>query len=154
MKLTKRGWNNVLIFAILIYIVMINAPKLIQEHFMSEPALPTVLNSSWSPTALHFANWSLEVNDGQWQSSQVLGISAVDASNRWLMLEGTLVDEATVDSLEPNLGAPRSIEVWYKEQEEPQRVTYYQTPNFWLFKNWQQEWVAVSVDKSYLFPFN
>ena len=64
------------------------------------------------------------------------------------------MDEATADSLEVNLGTPRSIEVWYKEQEEPQRVTYYQTTNFWLFKNWQQEWVAVSVDKSYLFPFN
>ena len=154
MKLTKRGWNNVLIFAIMIFVAVINAPKLIQEYLMNEPTLSTVLNSSWSPTALHFANWSLEVNDGQWHSSHELSISRVDASSRWLNLEGTLVDEATVASLEPNLSRLRSIEVWYKEQEEPQRVTYYQTPNFWLFKNWQQEWVAISVDKSYLFPFN
>ena len=153
MKLTKRGWNNVLIFAIVIFVAVINAPKLIQEYVMSEPKLQTVLNSSWSPTALHFANWSLEVNDGQWQSSRALNIYPVDASNRWLNLEGTLVDGATVESLEPNLSSPRSIEVWYKEQEEPQRITYYQTPNFWLFKNWQNEWVAVSMDKSYLFPF-
>jgi len=65
---------------------------------------------------------------------------------------GTEVPQANFDSLKPSLDAPKSIEVWYVDQEEPQRITYYQTPQFLLLKNWQDKWIAVSVDNRYLMP--
>jgi hypothetical protein len=44
-----------------------------------------------------------------------------------------------------------SVEVWFEKEEEPQRITVYQAPNFWMMQNWQGEWIAVSAEKSYLF---
>ncbi len=34
------------------------------------------------------------------------------------------------------LNAPETMEVWYQDLDEPQRVTFYRLDNFWLFKNW------------------
>jgi hypothetical protein len=80
-------------------------------------------------------------------------ISAEDLASRWISLAGTEVDEDTFSQLKGSLSSPETIEVWYLDQEEPQRVTYYQTPKFWLLKNWQDKWIAVSVEDSYLFRF-
>ena len=67
---------------------------------------------------------------------------------------GTPVDEDNYRSLKPRLINLNSLEVWYRDQEEPQRITYYQLPQFWLLKNWQEQWIAVSVEANYLLPMD
>jgi len=157
MKLSRRGWNNVMIISILVFIALINAPSVLREHFNlgvePEVTLPFILNSKWQPTALHFPKWSLEFDGSDWQSTRLLTLPPEQAINRWQSLQGTPVDNKTFEQLKPNLSAAHTIEVWYQEQEEPQRVTYYKTPQFWLFQNWNKQWLAVSVDEKYLFSF-
>jgi len=66
----------------------------------------------------------------------------------------TEVDDETYQSFLPILRNPQTVEVWYSDREEPQRITFYQTPRFWLFKNWQDKWIAISVEQGYLLPEN
>ena len=79
-------------------------------------------------------------------------VSAQELSQRWQQLVGTEVDSQTYTDLTPRLNTPHTIEVWYQDQEEPQRITYYQLPEFWLLKNWNDQWLAVSIEESHLFP--
>ncbi|BCL71499.1 hypothetical protein TUMSATVNIG1_34650 [Vibrio nigripulchritudo] len=155
MKLSRRGWNNVLILAILAFIAIINAPSVLREHFGlgQTSALPYVLDPNEKPVALHFAQWSVENTNNEWQSTRQLSVEPLQAALRWTELTGTSVDQATYNKLKDNLPPARTLEVWYSNVEEPARITFYQTPSFWLLQNWEKEWVAVSVDKQYLFPF-
>ncbi|MBD1558498.1 hypothetical protein HC752_16300 [Vibrio sp. S9_S30] len=155
MKLSRKGWNNILILSILAFIAIINAPSLLRKHFgLGETStLPYVISPSEKPSALHFAQWSLENVDNQWRSTRQLSIEPLQAALRWTELTGTQVDSDTYDKLKGNLPPARTLEVWYVGVDEPERITFYQTPSFWLLQNWQKEWVAVSVEKSYLFPF-
>ncbi|WP_428773716.1 hypothetical protein [Vibrio sp.] len=150
----RRRWNNVLIVATIAFIALINLPTVLQ-NFLSEPvtsAYPSLLNPNAELQALHFQQWSLEKNQGRWRSSVATQIAPEELAGRWQQIVGTEVDEATYQTLSPKLNQPQTIEVWYQDLEEPQRITLYQTPQFWLMSNWQQRWIAVSVDAGYLMP--
>ncbi|WP_051415982.1 hypothetical protein [Salinivibrio socompensis] len=67
-------------------------------------------------------------------------------------MTGTHVDEATLQSLRPQLATPRTLELTRSPDQEPIRITYYQQPQYWLMQNEQGQWLAVSVDRRYLFP--
>jgi hypothetical protein len=45
-----------------------------------------------------------------------------------------------------------TIEVWYQEVEEPQRITAYPLEQFWLLNTYDGLWVAVSFEGSELLP--
>ena len=95
--------------------------------------------------------------DGHWvyqmiESVSEQSVSAQELSQRWQQIVGTEVDAKTYTDLTPQLNTPHTIEVWYQDQEEPQRITYYHLPEFWLLKNWNDQWLAVSIEESYLFP--
>lgn len=150
----RRRWNNILILAVIVFIGVLNLPAFIKSYLM-EPevsANPTLLNPHASLQAMHFTHVSLELNQGRWRATPPTSVAPEELVKRWQALVGTEVDEETYQSLQPNLRSPHTIEVWYRDQEEPQRITYYRTPQFWLFKNWQEKWIAISVDNAYLLP--
>ena len=152
----RRRWNNILILGIIAFIGLLNLPTLIKTYLIDEPVAvsshPYLLNPSADLQALHFSNWSLEKSQGEWRSSVVNAIPPQELAQRWQGLIGTEISQDNFDSLKPQLSQPQSIEVWYVDQEEPQRITYYQTPQFWLLKSWQDKWIAISVDTRYLMP--
>lgn len=152
----RRRWNNILILGIIAFIGLLNLPTLIKTYLIDEPAVvsqhPYLLNPTQDLQALHFANWSLENNQGRWRSSIPSAIPEADLVKRWQELVGTEVNQQSFGDLKPQLGSPETIEVWYFDQEEPQRITFYQTPQFWLLKNWQGKWIAISVEPRYLMP--
>lgn len=152
----RRRWNNILILGIIAFIALLNLPTLIKTYLIEPPAVespyPYLLNPYAELQALHFSDWSLEKNQGRWRSTIQSAIPEQELAQRWLGLVGTEVSETDFDTLKPRLGNPRSIEVWYLDQEEPQRITYYQAPQFWLLKNWQDKWIAISVEPRYLIP--
>ena len=152
----RRRWNNILILGIIAFIGLLNLPTLIKTYLIDEPVVvslhPYLLNPSADLQALHFSTWSLEKSQGEWRSSVVSAIPPQELAQRWQGLIGTEISQDNFDSLKPQLSQPQSIEVWYVDQEEPQRITYYQTPQFWLLKSWQDKWIAISVDTRYLMP--
>ena len=150
--------------SVIAFIGVLNLPTLIKAYLIEpEPEqqvsspYPYLLNPGAELQALHFAKWSLVLEDGQWGyqlkgSAPAQSISAQERAQRWQQLVGTEVDSQTYTSLASQLNTPHTIEVWYQDQEEPQRITYYQLPEFWLLKNWNDQWLAVSIEESYLFP--
>ncbi len=156
MRYRGRKWNNILIFSVIAFIVILNLPTLIKTYLIppeqQHPISTVLFNPEYTVKAVYSSDWSLEKKDGQWNLFPVLTLSGSTLFEHWQSLEGTPVNQDTYQSLSANLPAPQTLEVWYKEQEEPQRITFYQTPKFWLFKNWQDRWIAVSVEKKYLFP--
>ena len=152
----RRRWNNILILLVILFIGVLNLPTIIKSYLI-EPAVspfPTLLNSEWELQALHFPELSLEKNQGRWRTTPPSSVAPEELVERWQQLVGTEVDDETYQSFLPILRTPQTIEVWYSNREEPQRITFYQTPRFWLFKNWQDKWIAISVEKGYLLPDN
>ncbi|MEI8632075.1 hypothetical protein P4S72_08160 [Vibrio sp. PP-XX7] len=154
MKYKSRRWNNILILVVILFIVVLNLPTLIKNYLLParDPTYPTLLHPDYTITAMNTDQWSLSRKDGQWVSDTSFNISPTELSQRWKKIVGTEISEKTYRSLAPQLKHSSTVEVWYQEQEEPQRITYYQLPQFWLLKNWQEKWIAVSVERRYLFP--
>lgn len=164
MRYRGRRWNNILMLSVIAFIGVLNLPTLIKTYLIEpEPEVkvsgsyPSLLNPAAELQALHFANWSVVLEDDHWAyqfKDTVLPqtTSAQELSQRWQELVGTEVDSQTYTDLSPQLNTPHTIEVWYQDQEEPQRITYYQLPQFWLLKNWNDQWLAVSIEESYVFP--
>jgi hypothetical protein len=151
--------------SVIAFIGVLNLPTIIKTYLLepetevtSESDFPYLLNPSEQVTAIHFSQWSIVLNEHSWEYQEqgrpleLTEPSAQTLSQRWQQLVGTEVDSKTYQSLSASLTSPQTIEVWYHNQEEPQRITYYQFPDFWLLKNWQGKWLAVSVETEYLVP--
>ena len=148
-KPSRRKYNNMLIIFVLLFIGVLQAPQLIKTYLL-EPEQQIETASGVQPLfegangikKMHFADYDL-ASDTSETDSQLI--------KRWFTLEGTVLNEESVKVLKTKLPAPSTVEVWLKNQEEPQRVTIYQAPNFWMMQNWQGEWIAVSAEEGYLF---
>lgn len=158
MRLSRRGWNNVLIFAVIIFIAVLQLPTWFKHYFQpvmapEEQALQHLLPADAMLERLNLPDVAL-VRDtaGGWAADASLPVPAAELAARWLRLAGTAVDEEMIAALKPGLGAPRSVEVWLVGQIEPLRLTVYQLPQFWLINNGQGRWLALSVEEGYLFP--
>ena len=152
----SRRWDNILILGIIAFIALLNLPTLIKSYLLEPTAQesrhPSLFNPQFELQALHFSHWSLEKQQGQWRSTVDSHIPTQELVKRWTDLVGTEVTLEHFANLKPQLSTPHSIEAWYLTQQEPQRITYYQTPQFWLFKNWQGKWIAISFEADYLMP--
>ncbi|MCK6263278.1 hypothetical protein KP803_08305 [Vibrio sp. ZSDE26] len=152
----RKRWNNLLMLAIVAFIGILYLPTMIKTYLIEPPEspYPYLLNPSEELQSLHLSQWSLEKNQGRWRISVPSDIAPEELAERWQALVGTEVDDETRLTLNPTLKNPQTIEVWYIDVEEPQRITYYRTPQFWLLKNWQDKWIALSVEPQYLGPTN
>ncbi|MGL5429135.1 MAG: hypothetical protein ACRC9S_00015 [Vibrio sp.] len=150
----RRRWNNILILSVIGFIAILNLPTVIKTYLLpaTTSTFPTLLRPGATLQALNFPQFSLEKSREEWSASRQLPIDSLQLVQRWQTLTGTEVDDATYRALQPSLPSAQTIEVWYADNQEPQRITFYQTPKFWLLKNWQDHWIAVSVEASYLFP--
>lgn len=153
----RRRWNNILIILVIVFIGLLNLPTIIKTYLIEpqshqQPQYPHVLNPAKSLKEMNFAHYTLVKKSQHWHSDKILPITADQLVEHWLELSGTVIDEKTFHSIEDTLGNPGTVEVWYDDQEEPQRITYYQGQKFWVFKTWQDRWVAISVDKNYIIP--
>ncbi|WP_261857662.1 hypothetical protein [Photobacterium sanguinicancri] len=156
MKLSRRSWNNVIIFAVIIFIAVIQLPTLIKEKYGTAPSQSTlsallpeqaVIEQLVLPDQHYVrlgADWRITGDEAVIHDDSVI--------MHWATLAGTPVDDATMAKLKPQLTHPVSVEIWLQAYDEPVRVTVYQLPQFWLLKNWQSQWLAVSVEPTYLFP--
>ncbi|NVC92174.1 hypothetical protein FC650_00665 [Vibrio natriegens] len=151
---SRRRWNNILILGVIAFIVILNAPMWIKTYLLSEEVdpYPNLLRSDHQVSAIYYSGWELELKNGEWQTNINLSIPAKELVARWQSLEGTELSEQQFEALKPQFQVPESIEVWYQGLDEPQRVTFYRLADFWLFKNWQDKWIAISVGDGYLFP--
>ncbi|EHN71505.1 hypothetical protein [Aliivibrio fischeri] len=148
-KPSRRKYNNMLIIFVLLFIAVLQAPQLIKTYLI-EPkenidvveGINPLFEGKNAIQKMHFSEYDLSANTSE-QENQLI--------ERWFTLEGTLLNDDSVKALKEKLPAPSSVEVWLEDQEEPQRITIYQAPSFWMMQNWQGEWIAVSAEEGYLF---
>lgn len=148
-KSSRRKYNNMLIIFVLLFIGVLQAPQLIKTYLL-EPERQIETVTGVQPLfegintiqKMHFSDYDLTTDTTEVDSQLI---------ERWFILEGTVLNEESVKALKTKLPAPSTVEVWLDNQEEPQRVTIYQAPNFWMMQNWQGEWIAVSAEEGYLF---
>ncbi|CAM3817168.1 hypothetical protein VA7868_02600 [Vibrio aerogenes CECT 7868] len=154
MKYRGRRWNNILILLVIGFIVILNLPTAIKSYLIppENEGYPVLFHPGYTVTTVNTENWSLSRENSHWVSNVSFPVSPTELIQRWQKLAGTAVDSKTYQSLASSLQKPETVEIWYEEQEEPQRVTFYRLPKFWLLKNWQDQWIAVSVASDYLFP--
>lgn len=161
MKLSRRGWNNVIIAAVVGFIAMVQLPELIKERFSNasssssttpSAALRRLLPEQAVITQLVLPDYQLMLQGGQWAAEPSMQSDLPAVVNRWQAIAGTAVDNETITQLKPQLAAPRTVEIWLTMTEEPVRVTVYYLPQFWLLQGWEGRWLAISVDETYLFP--
>ena len=146
---SRRKYNNMLIIFVLLFIGVLQAPQLIKTYLLEpEQEVETVtgvqplFEGANAIQKMHFSDYDVVSNKSEQDTKFI---------ERWFTLEGTLLNEESVKVLKTKLSAPSTVEVWLENQEEPQRVTIYQAPNFWMMQNWQGEWIAVSAEEGYLF---
>ncbi|MCW8329575.1 hypothetical protein MD588_12235 [Photobacterium sp. SDRW27] len=156
-KLSRRGWNNVIIIAVVLFIAMIQFPDLIRERFgtddrSSSPVLQSLLPEQAIVSRLVLPQHVITSLDGQWVAEPRMEEAPQTIVEHWQSISGTTVDEDMMAQLKPQLSTPVTVEVWLQAAEEPVRVTVYQLPQFWLLSSWQGAWLAITVEESYLFP--
>ncbi|AYV21591.1 MULTISPECIES: hypothetical protein [Vibrio] len=157
-KLTKRRWNNILIIAISAFMLLMAAPNLIKQYLIEQDVEPQVLTGlvldpNASPIEINYAGIQFYLDDETWHAIPEKWTSdAASVIQRWRAIQGTPVDEKTYAKLKPVLENPMTVEVWYQEKEEPQRITAYQLEKFWLLNTYDENWVAVSFEASSLIP--
>lgn len=155
-RLSRRGWNNVIIIAVVVLIAVIQFPELLRQRQTqeagSDAAVASLLPASAEVTRLVLPTHALsQAATGEWESEPPMA-DARQLVAHWQALSGTRVDEAVMTQLKPQLGKPRTVEIWLASVQEPVRVTCYQLPQFWLLRSWQGHWLAVTADEAYLFP--
>lgn len=156
-KLSRRGWNNVIIIAVVLFIAVIQFPDLIRARLEPDgvapsPAMQSLLPEQAAVSRLVLPQNVLTLQGRQWIAEPQIEGAPQKIVEHWQSIAGTVVDEAMIAKLKPQLSAPRTVEVWLHSAEEPIRVTVYQLPQFWLLRSWQGVWLAITVDESYLFP--
>ena len=160
MRLSRRGWNNVIIFAVIAFIAMIQLPEWVKNRATSSSssaadtstALIRLLPLDAQPERVVFPQTTLTHSALGWQAAPLVALPAHTLLSHWLTLEGTLVSVDIMQQLTPQLSAPRHVEFELAGQQSTVSVTVYQLPQFWLLQNGQGEWLAVSVAEAYLFP--
>ncbi len=159
-KLSRRGWNNVIIIAVVLFIAVIQFPDLIRARFATDDTLSSSDVQFLLPEQAVVSRLILpqhvftpqDPQDGSWIAEPQIEGAPQTFVEHWQSLAGTIVDDDMISQLKPQLSSPRTVEVWLQSADEPVRVTVYQLPQFWLLRSWQGTWLAISVDESYLFP--
>ncbi|MGL5290625.1 MAG: hypothetical protein ACRC9T_01665 [Vibrionaceae bacterium] len=160
-KPSQRTFNNILIATVFIAIVLFSLPSYLSGKSDKKDELQSAATqvitllpvaSKDDIVALHFAPLTLVKKPSGWQTSKPVSVLADELAKRWLDLQGTLLEPQVVQNLQPQLTAAQVVKVASRKQP-PYEITLYQLPTFWVMKNWQGEWLAVTVEKEYLFPF-
>lgn len=156
-KMSRRTWNNVLIIGIVCFIGLMFLPEYFRakladaEREKAQPGVISLLPDAVRVKALQFNGFRL-YDDGKWQSDRPLSVSADELANRWITLSGTVINEGMLKQMKPGLTNPETLNVIIGEQQQAYRLTFYRLDKFWLLQNWENRWLAVSVDQNYLLP--
>ncbi|MBY3788285.1 hypothetical protein HPQ32_07510 [Photobacterium carnosum] len=158
MRLTRRGWNNVIIIGVLAFIAVIQLPGLIRARLTTpvasvpSPAVIPLFAQDRIIQRLLLPKMAFQHSVAGWESNPSITLDIATFIARWQTLAGTEVSEQQLVSLKSQLKTPRTVEAWLVGYSQPQRITAYQLPHFWLFNNGAGQWLAVTVDADFLFP--
>ncbi|OBU19478.1 hypothetical protein C0Z01_14595 [Photobacterium kishitanii] len=159
MRLTRRGWNNVIIIGVLAFIAVIQLPELLRARLATTTtsvAPSSTVIPLFAPDRviqqLLLPKMTFQHSLTGWNSQPSVAFDIATFIARWQTLKGTKVTEQQLLGLKKQLLVPNTVEAWFVGHSQPQRITAYQLSHFWLFNNGAGEWLAVTVASDFLFP--
>jgi len=156
-QLSKKGWNNVLMLAVIVAMIFLQLPEYLKQrradnNLESSTILLTLLPTKVKVTSLKTPQYTLSSTALEWQANKPLLIGANQLIQRWQKLSGTPVTAEIFAKLNLQVQTKQTIEVICEQPDKTFNLSYYKTPKFWLFQNWQGDWFAVSVNSDYFYP--
>ena len=153
----RRRSNYIIMMVVVAFIGLLNAPKIIKTYLIDDAhtVVPTLKKESLSENQRYLFNQDIVLEKIEWPEHWVISQEdnkTKDFIERWYHLVGTKVTKENYQKLKPSLGKPHVLNAYYQGIDTPQPLTFYQQPKFWLLRNWQGEWIAISVSEEYLMP--
>ena len=119
-KLSRKGWNNVIIVVVLIVITLLHRLELAQQENSAKRARPLLPEDAVVLT-WQGPSWQIERIGQGWRSGPDLGLDSnqlaahIERWQGWLLPPGEAVR-----------GAPVTLQVWIAGQNDPQTIALYQ----------------------------
>ncbi|SMY17584.1 hypothetical protein [Photobacterium aquimaris] len=158
MRLTRRGWNNVIIIGVLAFIAVIQLPELLRDRFTatstvsaSSKVIPLFIQDRII-RRLVLPTMTFQQSATGWKSQPLVAFDIAAVIARWQTLKGTQISQQQLSVLKKQLLLPYTVEAWFVGLPQPQRITAYQLSHFWLLNTGTGDWLAVTVADDLLFP--
>ncbi|MCE2593998.1 hypothetical protein K6Y31_04110 [Motilimonas cestriensis] len=141
MKLSKKAWNNVLIFAVLgmIFIFNFSHKRMLNEE-ISSPKQTTLLPSHSMILTMQGPDYTIERIGRSWRSRPDIGLAPEQLNkmmNAWLS-EPLATLELPTGQL-PVSQFSQVYQFWLAGVDEPVSLTLYQLESGLVISNWQSQ---------------
>ena len=113
MRLSRRGWNNVIIIAVICFIAVVQLPELVKQRFghegetQAQPDMTALLPTQAEIDQLHLPLTSVNREDGSWLAHPRVALPADQLISHWQSLAGTAVSDEMVGKLKPTVAAAK-----------------------------------------------
>lgn len=151
-KLTRKGWNNVLIFASLFMILIFNGAHQtlmgdsdeVGDNLTLFPAEQILLTLDMPGYSIERIGKAWRANPEQTHSDKALAL----AIKHWLITEVEVVDEAVLANLEHGQYADYVITAWFAGWERGYVLQLYKTQQYVLVFDRQREvWLSLQYNQ-------
>ncbi|MCS0542343.1 hypothetical protein NXY55_20400 [Aeromonas veronii] len=140
-KLSRKGWNNVIIVVVLIVITLLHRMETAQQENSAKRARPLLPDASvvltWQGPI-----WQIERIGQGWRSGPDLGLDSAQLDARLARWQGWLLPPG-----EAVRGAPVTIKVWIAGQSDPVEIGLYQNSGQYGAQLPSGFWLALTAEQ-------
>ncbi len=137
-KLSRKGWNNVIIVVVLIVITLLHRLEQAQQENSAKRARPLLPESAVVLT-WQGPSWQIERIGQGWRSAPDLGLGSAQLAARIEMWQGWLLPPG-----EPVRGTPVTLKIWIAGQSDPVEVGLYQDDGKFAALLHSSTWLSLS----------
>ncbi|HDN9008055.1 MULTISPECIES: hypothetical protein [Aeromonas] len=140
-KLSRKGWNNVIIVVVLIVITLLHRMELAQQENSAKRARPLLPDAAVVLT-WQGPSWQIERIGQGWRSGPDLGLDSAQLDARLARWQGWLLPPG-----EAVRGAPVTIKVWIAGQNDPVEIGLYQNSGQYGAQLPSGLWLALTAEQ-------
>lgn len=140
-KLSRKGWNNVIIIAVLVVIVLLHRLEQAQQA-NSAQRLHGLLPEGAVVLTWQGPSWTLERMGQGWRTVPDLGLDNAALSRQVEQWQGWQLLPS-----EPLRGTPVEFRLWLAGQGEPLRLALYQDNGRYAVRLGQDRWLTLSTEQ-------
>jgi hypothetical protein len=140
-KLSRKGWNNVIIVVVLIVITLLHRMELAQQENSAKRPRPLLPESAVVLT-WQGPSWQIERIGQGWRSGPDLGLSRdqlaaqIEAWQSWLLAPG-----------QPVRGTPVTLKIWVAGHSDPVEIGLYQDSGKFAALLLPSTWLELSPEQ-------
>ncbi|BBR37593.1 MULTISPECIES: hypothetical protein [Aeromonas] len=140
-KLSRKGWNNVIIVVVLIVITLLHRMETAQQENSAKRARPLLPDAAVVLT-WQGPSWQIERIGQGWRSLPDLGLDTAQLDARLARWQGWLLPPG-----EAVRGTPVAIKVWIAGQSDPVEIGLYQNSGQYGAQLPSGLWLALTAEQ-------